>query len=81
MKSRRFDYVVYGEDQKIAQEKFKQLFEQIEEYANSRLVESRPKSLLMTALEESYMWTGKALRDEAIFKNENIPHCENRGNE
>lgn len=80
MESRRFDYVVYGEDQKIAQEKFKEFFKQIEDYANSRLVESRPKSLMMTALEESYMWAGKALRDEAIFRNENIPHSEDRTN-
>lgn len=80
-KSRRFDYVVYGDEQKEAQEQFKNLFEAIEGYASFRLAEGRYKSLLMTALEEAYAWTGKALRDEVIFLNKNIPHCEKRTNE
>lgn len=80
-KSRRFDYVVYGDEQKEAQEQFKNLFEAIEGYASFRLAEGRYKSLLMTSLEEAYAWTGKALRDEAIKKDPSISHSEVRTNE
>lgn len=79
--TRRFDYVKYDEEVAKKQELFKFHFESLEQMIDSLLQDSRPKSLLMTALEEAYMWAGKALRDEQIAKNPATPHVETRTNE
>lgn len=79
--NQRFSYVKYDQAAVNKQEEFKKMFEAIEEYANTFLVESRPKSLLMTALEEAYMWTGKAIRDEQISRNSQVEHVPERTNE
>lgn len=76
--SNTFSYVKYDEESVTKQETFKKMFEAIEEYANLNLKDSRPKSLLKTALEEAYMWTGKAIRDEQ-FARDNSPHQEAKG--
>jgi len=76
--SNTFSYVKYDQESIRKQETFKTMFEAIEDFANLSLKDSRPKSLLKTALEEAYMWTGKALRDEQIER-DNTPHCEARG--
>ena len=55
------------------------MFEAIEDYANLTLKDSRPKSLLLTALEEAYMWSGKAIRDEQIERDGELKHQEARG--
>jgi hypothetical protein len=60
------------------QEEFKSLFEQIETYADLNLADSRAKSLLMTSLEEAYMWTGKAIRDEQIARGGDATHLPER---
>lgn len=78
--SQRFSYVKYDQASIVKQEEFKKMFEAIEEYANKSLIESRPKSLLMTALEEAYMWTGKAIRDEQIAINSLAEHVSERTN-
>lgn len=77
--SQRFSYVKYDEQSIQKQETFKQMFEAIEDYANLALTDSRPKSLLMTALEEAYMWTGKAIRDEQIARDSQTAHTPERG--
>jgi len=79
MKSQRFSYVKYDVHSSVIQETFKQMFEAIEDYANQMLTDSRPKSLLMTALEEAYMWTGKAIRDEQVEREGAVKHEETRG--
>lgn len=66
--SDRFSYVVFDDQSVEKQETFKHLFEDIEEYADQSLPESRAKSLLMTGLEVAYMWVGKAIRDEQIAR-------------
>ena len=66
--SNTFKYVKYDSESVAKQEAFKAMFEAIEDYANLTLTDSRPKSLLKTALEEAYMWTGKALRDDQMNK-------------
>ena len=76
--SKTFSYVKYDQASVVTQETFKKMFEAIEDYANLTLADSRPKSLLKTALEEAYMWTGKAIRDAQIEK-DNSPHQEARG--
>lgn len=60
----RFSYVRYDAQSIQKQEAFKAMFESLEAFASVNLKPSRPLSLLMTALEEAYMWTGKAIRDE-----------------
>lgn len=79
--SQRFSYVKYDSEAVQKQETFKQMFEAIEDYANKILKDSRPKSLLMTALEEAYMWTGKAIRDEQIERGSMPEHLPERTNE
>lgn len=63
--SQRFSYIKYDERSQAIQKRFRQLFEEIEAVTDS-LPNSRPKSLLLTALEEAYMWSGKAIRDWQI---------------
>ena len=76
--SNTFSYVKYDELSRQMQETFKNMFEAIEAYADGVLFDSRPKSLLKTSLEEAYMWTGKAIRDMQIDR-DNTPHQESRG--
>ena len=65
--SNRFSYVKYTPESVAKQEAFKSMFEAIESYADKNLQDGRAKSLLLTALEESYMWSGKAIRDEQMM--------------
>lgn len=78
--SRRFDYVKYDEQATKAQETAKQLCLDIETFIES-LDEGRAKSLALTHLEITYMWIGKALRDECIVRNPNISDEPSRNNE
>lgn len=79
--SQRFSYVKYDQEAVNKQETFKKMFEEVEAYAEHFLSDSRPKSLFMTALEEAYMWTGKAIRDEQIARNSQPEHVAERTNE
>lgn len=74
----RFDYVKYDEDATRVQEGFKSLFSEIEVFANAALKDGRAKALLMTKLEEAYMWTGKAIRDEMISRIPQTAHVPER---
>jgi len=62
--SDRFSYVKYDERSVKIQNDIKQVFEALEQLADIYLPNSRPKSLMITALEEAYMWAGKAIRDQ-----------------
>ncbi len=66
----RFDYIKYDEVHQERQEAFKKKFEELEAMAGV-LVESKAKSLFITKLEETYMWAGKAIRDNQIVNNSN----------
>lgn len=79
--STRFSYVRYDEQATETQKRFKALFEAIEDFAESKLPNSRPKSLLMTALEEAYMWTGKAIRDDQIARTGKVDEQPDRNDE
>lgn len=70
----RFSYVKYDEKAQLAQEKLKDAFETIELLGNILLKNGRPKSRFLTHLEEAYMWTGKAIRDEQIERNAGTLH-------
>jgi hypothetical protein len=71
---RTFDYVKYDDESIKKQEAFKAKFEELEQMANELLEHSRPRSLFFTGLEESYMWIGKAIRDEQIKRNAQTEH-------
>lgn len=76
--SQRFSYVKYDAVSAAAQEALKGHFETIEELVNE-LPDSREKSLCLTALEEAYMWTGKAIRDAQIARGVATEHVPERG--
>ena len=62
----RFDYVKYDDEAIVTQAAFKQLFTQLESDVDTELMPGRAKALVMTKLEEAYMWVGKAIRDQQI---------------
>ena len=78
--TRTFDYVRYDEDSVTKQEAFKAKFEELEQMGIDLLPPGRARSLLSTKLEEAYMWTGKAIRDEQIARN-NASHEPARTNQ
>lgn len=75
----RFNYVRYDSDSIAKQESLKVQFEQIATAVETDLQNGRARSLALTALEEAYMWVGKAIRDEQIARNSQIEHRPERG--
>lgn len=67
-KNNRFDYVKYDQKAESLQMAMKGHFMAIEASLNS-LPKSREQSLVMTKLEEAYMWIGKAIRNDQIERN------------
>lgn len=76
--SKRFSYVKYDDISAAAQEALKGQFEGVESLVNE-LPDSREKALCLTALEEAYMWTGKAIRDMQIRRDSQPQHVPERG--
>ena len=63
----RFSYVKYDQASIDAQNALREHFEALETLVEILFTaNSRPKSLMLTALEEAYMWSGKAIRDAQI---------------
>ena len=60
--SNRFRYVDYDGPSAATSGKIRKLMAVVE-HAIMELPESRPRSLALTKLEESFMWVGKAIRD------------------
>ena len=75
----RFSYVMYDEKAKTAQESLKKMFEDVEKFVNENISDGRAKALVMTKLEEAYMWIGKAIRDDQLARG-NIELQEERSN-
>lgn len=75
-----FSYVKYDEDSIQQQEKAKKMCEEMEQFIDS-LGKGRPQSLALTALEETYMWIGKAIRDNQIARGSQVEHVAERTNE
>ncbi len=73
--STRFNYVRYNEKSAAVQAGFKVACEGLEE-AVAALGTGRAQSLALTALEEFYMWVGKAIRDEQVRREPAIPQEE-----
>ncbi len=64
----RFDYVAYDEHAGKTQGQFKAAFQHLDTMVET-LSQGRAKSLVITKLEEAYMWIGKAIRDDQIARN------------
>ncbi len=77
----RFDYVKYDDVALKKQATFKEKFQELDALVEKELSNSRPKSLILTKLEEAYMWVGKAIRDEQIGRNPFSQPQEERSNE
>jgi hypothetical protein len=61
----RFDYLAWDEKAEMIQQEFKRLVTNVENEID-QLSPSREKSLAYTALEEAYMWIGKAIRSDLL---------------
>ncbi len=72
-----FDYVAYDAVAQRQQAYFKEVFLSLETSVKA-LAPGRAASLVKTKLEESYMWIGKAIRDEQIARNGSAPLQEDR---
>lgn len=80
----RFDYTKYDETANAKQaemkEKVIELEKKIEEIMVTSPTVGRYRALALTALEESYMWIGKAIRDNQIDRNGSAEAQEGRCN-
>lgn len=76
----RFDYVKYDEIGVRIQAEFKKSFQELELEVEGLLSAGRAKSLAITALEEAYMWIGKAIRDDQLSRNKKVELQEERLN-
>ena len=79
-KPSRFDYVRYDDESVKIQEIIKHEFQKVEE-AVSVLAEGRAKSLILTHLEIAYMWCGKAIRDNQVYRDNASVHAPERSNQ
>ncbi len=75
----RFDYVKYDDQATDTQSNFKMAFVALESMVEGLLTKGRAQALVLTKLEEAYMWVGKAIRDEQIARNGSAPLQESRG--
>jgi hypothetical protein len=78
--SNRFDYVKYDVLATNIQAAFKAKMMDLEEMADTMLPKGRHHALVMTKLEECYMWIGKAIRDDQIVRTGSAPLQEERNN-
>lgn len=70
--SNRFSYVRYDGIRAEKQQEAKALVEAVEAFLEGSVSNGRPKSLALTALEECYLWIGKAIRDEQIAADKGV---------
>ena len=80
-KSHRFSYVQYDQQAADAQAKLKKMFEDLEYQVLLTIPHGRPQALLLTALEEAYMWSGKGIRDAQIARTGRVDEQPHRANE
>lgn len=76
----RFDYVKYDPPAVELQNEFKSDFEALAVMVEEKLPKGRAQALVLTKLEEAYMWVGKAIRDKQIERNGSAPLQEERKN-
>lgn len=73
----RFNYVRYDEESTKQQEQAKEICEKLEAFLN-KLGAGRPQALAFNALEETYMWIGKAIRDNQVERGSQVEHIAER---
>lgn len=76
----RFDYVKYDDKAIKDQQLLKVAFEDVESMIDATAMPGDQKQKALKALEESYMWCGKGVRDEQIMRNGSAPLQEERKN-
>lgn len=76
----RFSYVAYDFTAAAKQKTFRDAFEALEQTVETTLVAGRAKALVLTALEEAYMWVGKSIRDEQVARTGAVDEAPARGN-
>jgi hypothetical protein len=74
----RFDYVAYDTLATEAQLDFKARFKDLANATVTQLPPGRAQSIVLTKLEEAYMWVGKAIRDAQVQRNGSAPLQEGR---
>ena len=79
MKNNRFDYVQYDEQATAIQNQFKVEVQKLESMIE-KMGAGRYQSMAMTALEETYCWIGKAIKEHQIMRNGTAPLQEGRKN-
>lgn len=77
-KAPRFSYVKFDEEHVYVMSIFRREFEDIEARIEQFFADSRPKALALTALEEAYMWVGKAMRDKQVARNGEVAELPER---
>ena len=77
----RFDYVKYDDQAQESQNTLKTAMMNIEGLVTKLTTTGRAQSLILTKLEEAYMWMGKAIRDDQIARNVTAELQEERGNQ
>jgi len=65
----RFDFIRYDEKAQLQQAKVKSACEMLERAIEENVMPGTRKQDALKSLEECYMWTGKAIRDEQIMRN------------
>lgn len=78
MVSTRFDYIQYDEVHTAISETFKKEFVFLEQMIKTMLPEGREKSLVLTNLEQTYMWIDKSLKEDQIKVNGEQEHLPSR---
>lgn len=81
MSGNRFDYVKYDDKAQADQSLLKDAIASIEQTVNDVIKCPRSKALVMTKLEEAYMWIGKGIRNDQIERNGSAELQEERNNE
>lgn len=82
----RFDYVAYDEQANALAGEFKGAFVDLEAKIESHFASpksagvARYKAMLLSKLEEAYMFVGKAIRDDQIARNGSAELQEGRTN-
>lgn len=78
----RFDYVKYDEKAQAVSAKLKAKMEEIEAFIEMNIGKHAPaeKTLALRSLETTFMWCGKAIRNDQIAVNGSVELQEERCN-
>lgn len=75
----RFDYIAYDEVAQGKQARFKDRCQELEAMAVNEIGPGRELSLVLTKLEEVYMWIGKGIKADQVKRRNSAELQEQRG--